>query len=160
MKDKLQEYALIAEIISAFAVVASLIFVGLEIRQSSEETLQNTRALEINAYQDLISQISSMNKLVIEDPTFAELYDRVIQGEIPQNGTEKRRIDAYFILSARHGDMAYRQYRAGLIDQASLNSALTPTIVFLREMIPAQERWEILRLDLDPDYVAYLEGLR
>ena len=158
--DNLQRWALIAEIVGGIAVVLSLIFVGLEIRQSSEETLQNTRALEVSAYQDLISQISTMNMLIIEDPSFAELYDRMIQGENPQNATERRRIDAFFILTARHGDMAFRQYRNGLIDQDSLNSVLTPTITFLRLMKPAQDRWQRLKLDLDAEYVAYMEELR
>ena len=43
MKEKLQEYALIAEIISAIAIVLSLIFVGLQVRQGSEATDANTR---------------------------------------------------------------------------------------------------------------------
>ncbi len=158
--ENLQKWALVAEIAGGIAVVLSLIFVGLEIRQSSEETLQNTRALEVSAYQDLISQISTMNMLVISDPSFAELYDRMMLGEDPQNATERRRIDAFFILSARHGDMAYRQYRAGLIDQDSLNSALTPTLIFLRQMKIAQYRWELLKLDLDTEYVAYVEEVR
>lgn len=37
MKQRLQEYALIAEIISAVAVLAGLIFVGLEISQSTDK---------------------------------------------------------------------------------------------------------------------------
>lgn len=44
MKEKLQEYALVAEIISALAVVAGLVFVGLEINQSTEQNALNTRA--------------------------------------------------------------------------------------------------------------------
>ena len=45
MKEKLQEYALLAEIFSAIAVVLSLIFVGLQIRQGAEETAANTAAI-------------------------------------------------------------------------------------------------------------------
>jgi hypothetical protein len=58
MKEKLQEYALIAEIISALAVVAGLVFVGLEIRQSTAQAEMNTRAIETAAYQDLIVRSS------------------------------------------------------------------------------------------------------
>lgn len=45
MKEKLQEYARLAEILSATAVVASLIFVGFQVKQQSEETALNTRAI-------------------------------------------------------------------------------------------------------------------
>lgn len=45
--ENLQKWALIAEILSAVAVVFSLLFVGLEIRSSSEETVRNTKAIEL-----------------------------------------------------------------------------------------------------------------
>ena len=70
MKRSLQEYALFAEILSAVAVVASLVFVGLQIRQESNETALNTRAIEAAAYQDLISQIGEINTLVVKDAEF------------------------------------------------------------------------------------------
>jgi hypothetical protein len=73
MKEKLQEYALIAEIISALAVVAGLIFVGLEINQSTEQSALNTRALETAAYQDLIAQILAINTAYDTDPYLSNL---------------------------------------------------------------------------------------
>ena len=42
MKEILQEYALIAEIISAFAVIISLVFVGLQIRGNTKATQAST----------------------------------------------------------------------------------------------------------------------
>ena len=36
MKEKLQEYALIAEIIGGIAIVASLLFVGVQINQNNK----------------------------------------------------------------------------------------------------------------------------
>jgi hypothetical protein len=52
MKELLEEYALIAQIISAFAVIISLIFVGLQIRSNTKATQASTfheiAALDIN----------------------------------------------------------------------------------------------------------------
>jgi hypothetical protein len=52
MKEILEEYALIAEIISAIAVIISLIFVGLQIRSNTKATQASTfhkiDALDIN----------------------------------------------------------------------------------------------------------------
>jgi len=36
VKQRLQEYALIAEVVSALAIVLSLIFVGLQVRQGAQ----------------------------------------------------------------------------------------------------------------------------
>ena len=48
---KLKDYAFVAEILSAVAVVASLIFVGFQVQQQAEETALNTRAIQVGAYQ-------------------------------------------------------------------------------------------------------------
>ena len=54
MKEKLQEYALIAEIISALAIVVSLIFVGLQVRQGSETTVANTEAIRSQVRESML----------------------------------------------------------------------------------------------------------
>ena len=54
VKEKLQEYALIAEIISAAAVVADLVFVGLVVRQGAEETAANTVAIRGSVRQAMM----------------------------------------------------------------------------------------------------------
>jgi hypothetical protein len=53
MREKLQEYALIAEIIGGIAIVASLIFVGFQVQQTADETALNTRQMQAMAFQDL-----------------------------------------------------------------------------------------------------------
>ena len=73
LKEKLQEYALIAEIIGGIAIVCSLIFVGVQIRQNSEVS-------EINAYQELTSQITLINTLRVQNADFANLYWRFEHG--------------------------------------------------------------------------------
>jgi len=55
VKEKLQEYALIAEIISAICIVLSLIFVGLEIEQSTKQS-------RINAAIDLKKEFNFVER--------------------------------------------------------------------------------------------------
>jgi hypothetical protein len=159
MKEKLQEYALLAEILSATAVVASLIFVGFQVQQQSEETALNTRAIETAAYQDLISQIGLINTLVIENGDFAEIRVKGFSGAGFDNQAERSRFSAYANLVVRHGDLAYRQFTQGLISKVDLESVLTP----MRQMIPASEefrnRWLGLKQGLNPEYVEYIEEL-
>lgn len=147
-KDKLQEYALIAEIIGGIAIVCSLIFVGVQIRQNSEVS-------EINAYQDLISQITVMNTVRVQDPEFADLFWRFDHGEQPRNDTERARLKAFLYMVFRHGDLAYRQYAKGLIDRDGLISVLAPTRSFLNTEVGKQV-WAVLSLSLQPDYVAFV----
>ena len=60
MKGKLQDYALIAEIIGGIAIVASLIFVGLQIQQS-------TSINRASSYQDFLEEINDWRALLVAD---------------------------------------------------------------------------------------------
>jgi hypothetical protein len=53
---KLEKWALVAEIVSAIAIVLSLIFVGLQVRQGASATALNTRAIEVAAYKTSLSR--------------------------------------------------------------------------------------------------------
>ena len=151
MKEKLQEYALIAEIIGGIAIVCSLIFVGVQIRQNSEVS-------EINAYQELIAQITLMNSLRVQDAEFAELFWRFDHGEQPQNDSERARLEAFLYMVFRHGDLAYRQYDKGLIDRDGLVSVLAPMRSFLNTEMGTQT-WAILSPSLRPGFVAFVKDI-
>ena len=71
-----------AEIVSAIAVVAGLLFVGLQIRQSTEQAALNTRALEVSAYQDLIGQLIDINLATMTDPELTDITLRARAGPL------------------------------------------------------------------------------
>ena len=151
MKERLQEYALIAEIVGGIAIVLSLIFVGMQIRQNSEIS-------QINAYQELVSQITVMNTLRVQDAEFADLFWRFDHGQQPQDDKERARLEAFLYMVFRHGDLAYRQYGKGLIDRDGLVSVLSPTRSFLNTQI-GREVWETLSPSLQSGYVDFVEDV-
>ena len=151
MKERLQEYALIAEIVGGIAIVLSLIFVGMQIRQNSEIS-------QVNAYQELVSQITVMNTLRVQDAEFADLFWRFDHGQQPQDDKERARLEAFLYMVFRHGDLAYRQYDKGLIDRDGLVSVLSPTRSFLNTQI-GREVWETLSPSLQSGYVDFVEDV-
>lgn len=116
----------LTEGIGILAIVASLIFVGLETRNGAIQTELNTRAIEISAYQDLIDNISTMNALTIESEYVASLMHRSLTNGEELTELEKFRLSRAFYLRFRHGDMAYFQYERGAIDEDRLRSVLKP----------------------------------
>ena len=58
----------LTQALSAAAVVISLVFVGLEVRESARQTALNTQSLQAGAYQDLLGQIMTLNMLSMERP--------------------------------------------------------------------------------------------
>ena len=69
MKEKLQEYALIAEIIGGIAIIASLVFVGLQIQQ-------NTNLSKANAYRETIQEIADWREMLATAPEVGDCWSR------------------------------------------------------------------------------------
>lgn len=67
----------VLESIGLIAVIASLIFVGIETRNGAIQAELNTEALEMTAYQQMIDSINEMNALAIENPQLRNAIRKV-----------------------------------------------------------------------------------
>ncbi len=141
----------IRETLAAVGVIASLVFVGVEIQQ-------NTRSAEVDAYQNLIGQISELVTLTFENPEFGRLLREGAVFTEETTDLEDTQVDAYLWLLFRHGDMAFYQYERGLLSAERLRSALNPTTQQLRQPF-AQEWWEARKSSFLPEYQNYLDNI-
>ena len=141
----------ILEIISASAIVLSLIFVAVEIRNSSEQVEQNTNALQITAYQDLIGRIVEINAIGIEESVTIE---SLVAIDFPTK-KEIERLNSFLWILFRHGDMAYFQFEQGAISEERLVSAMTPMLVRLRFPV-VKARWLEIEEAFVPSYREYV----
>lgn len=115
MNDILQEYALIAEIISAAAVVISLIFVGLQIRGNTKATQASTfheiTALDI---QLLLSFASSQEaSRIISD--FRANPDLLSEEDYNQGFY-------FFAAEVRHVENLFLQHKNKMLNERDWNS--------------------------------------
>ena len=144
----------IRETLAAIGVMASMVFVGVEIQQ-------NTRSMQVSAYQDLMQQISALNTLGIENPEFGVLlYENDIFVRDPNTLTDRERaqFDAYLWLLLRHGDMAYYQYERGLLDDERLQSAIRPFTARLRYPLVQQE-WDSRKFAFAQGYQSFVDDI-
>ena len=132
MRDKLQEYALIADIISAIAVVASLIFVGAEIRRSSAETALNTRAIETSAFYALNQSHAELSIATLNNAEVADIRLRAFSNDPSLSDIEIERYGAYLQAVLRFPELAYLQYTNGIIDEDNFSSILNTFMAHLR----------------------------
>ena len=119
-------FKLLAELASATAVVVSLVFVGLGVRETARQTELNTEALRVSAYQDLIGQITTFNEALL-DPALAEIYGRMQDPKMTVamlRPVERVQALRMWFMMARHADMAFYQYQKGLLPEDRLASAL------------------------------------
>jgi hypothetical protein len=104
---KLKEWALVGEIAGAVGIIISLVFVGYQIKQGTEETSLNTRAVEASAYQDLTVQILSLNLSLIENPVITETMIKQACIDEQLTPVETQTLAQISIYALRHGDMAF-----------------------------------------------------
>ena len=157
--NKSDRIQVITEIVSAVAVIVTLIFLIVEIRQNTEQTRLNARAVEIAAYQDLVSQMLEVNKLNFEYPEYIILRDNQLAGE-QLSPDESAQVDVryssmYWMLF-RHGDMAFHQYENGIIDEERLASAFGILNLSKKEIWDA---WETRRLHFTEAYREHVDQI-
>ena len=149
-----QQWKDLAEAVGFAAIIASLIFVGIETRNSTKQAELTTQALEISAYQALMSNIDDLNKVLLQNPELAPMTAD-IWGNDPADPKSYQMRRVLYILF-RHGDLAYFMYERGAIDKSRLDSALSPVPIYSEA---GREFWEMSRRSFSSGYQAYIDEI-
>ena len=113
MKQKLQEYALLAEIIGGIAIVTSLIFVGIQINQNHEMMRAQTRNDISMALTPVLSNLTNNQDLA--DLLFAANDGKQL------SDAEMYRVYSHTELIFRYWENAHYQYRQNLYDESEFS---------------------------------------
>jgi len=141
VEKRLQEFALFAEIVSAIAIVGSLIFVGFQIRQ-------NTDYLRRGENNATMEQASAVRLLTID---MAELLVKSREGADALSDVEMLKISTYFREVMWQSFQIFDRERSGYLDEGSweLSSA---AIDLLADPI-ARSWWKQAKQTFPPDFV-------
>ena len=120
-----------AEIISAFAVVISLVYVGLEIRQGSLVS-------EADIQAELLTYTTKRRHLVIESPDLAALLARGYDDPDQLTPAERLRFQYYIELIYVAWERAVMTHEAGVLTE---------------EIFNGWDRWLTSVAESDPDFV-------
>ena len=106
----LQEIYFIAEIVAAVAVVASLIFVGVQLRQ-------NTGTMKATVGNQSVENWLLLGKEIPLNGDFAEIFHRGslnFPGDL--NSLEQRRILLWFLTNLKSAELSYLYWLDGSLD--------------------------------------------
>ena len=151
MKLKLSELANVAEVIGAFAVVVSLIYVGVQVNDSNSAV----RSASVNdanvAVQEWYMQIGS------DEQTSHLFYRSLMSDEIKSNE------DEFQFIMMFHGvflgfQNSYLMAEEGTIDSELLDG-LTGAILTVKDTPGMKRYWRQRRITLHPRFVRYVDGL-
>jgi len=156
MNNKLQTWALVAEIVGGIAIVISLVFVGLQVRMGAQETAINTSVIRTQAYQDLTAQLLEISSFTIND---AELYKALNDAQCGNEAPEEvYPLSTLFIFYVRHADMAHYMYREGLIDEERLIQASRVLTQNISNTPRFRGQWRGMSPSFNPDFVAFVNS--
>ena len=142
------------DIIGFMAVVASLVFVGIEVSNNTAATRGQTR-------QELAVLNQEWLTLLANDAEFAELWDRawVRSGEVAPE--EEPRIEYMMVLQLRRLENVFFQYQEGLVDESALRSYGLQGFNANLLQQPRFRNWWLVknwRGSFHPDFVRFLEA--
>ncbi len=151
-------YRVVAEVASAITVALTLVFVGLQVRETARQTALNTEAMRVSAYQDLTTQINQFNQYLL-DPGVAAVFETMQSSDGDWSAfstVERRQARALLFLLVRHADMAYYQFERGLLPQDRLDSALMPFLTDANKPL-FRAFWEEVKHGRPSAFIEYID---
>ena len=139
------------EVLSAFGVVASLIFVGLEVRQ-------NTAAIRGAAIQEMSAQSIDYLTAWATDEYLPGLLQRTTDGALPEDFTpeENQRLLLTYITLLRAYESRYLQVQLGILDQDMFEAMAGRGQIYERPWLRAT--WgPIIESSIGPEFAAFFK---
>jgi len=140
----------VAELVGAIGVIASLVYLGVQIRQ-------NTRSTNAAAFHDLNSSLSQMSATLVANRDAARLF-RVGMQDL--NALEPDEVVQFFNLlnfNFRHLESAYVQYKQGIREERSW-VGWQSDIELYGASRSVHVWWSVRREAYDEDFRAVVDG--
>ena len=152
MKQKLQEYALLAEIISALMIFISLVYVGIQVNDSASAV----RAASLN---DANSAVQSWYQEVGSSQQTSENWYKALISETALNDAEE-----FQFLMMTHAAFvafqnAYLLAEEGTIDFEMREAAISNAIIGVKDLPGFERYWRQRKGYLHKDFADYVENL-
>jgi hypothetical protein len=105
----IQVWAAIGEIVGAIAIVVSLIYVGVQLRQNTRATCVSTSQAFVQAHGGILGHL-------IQEPEFRDIYWRGLAGLSNLHGSELAAFHAWTAHTLRTWESFYFQWKASAFE--------------------------------------------
>ncbi len=147
----------VAELLGALGVIASLAYLGLQVRQNTRQMRLNAESLGMTHEMGGAQMSISIATQVMGDPDFAELLRRARDEDVELTAVERLRWGTYLWTSLLVFQAGYQNYRKGLADPDSWEGHarnLTP----LLSSPGARVWWDRNRGRFADSFAKYVDG--
>jgi hypothetical protein len=141
----------IGQIVGAVAVVISLVYLAVQVRQST----RSARAASFHAVTDSFNQL---NTLLAHDESLAQIFQLGLQDIGQLNPVQRIRFDFFVLAATRIFETLFYQSRQGVGEQA-LWKAEEATMRSLLGNPGVRDWWQSNPFRFTPEFRAYVEML-
>jgi hypothetical protein len=145
----IQDWAAIAEMVGAIAIIVSLIYVGVQLRQ-------NTQATRVHTSQVFVQTFGGIMSHQIQEPEFRDIYWRGLAGLSNLHGSELAAFGAWMGITIRAWESFYFQWQAGAFED-QIWSGWNCQFRDLFGYPGVQEVWRIRRHHLSEEFCKFVE---
>ena len=150
----------IAELLGAIGVIASLVYLATQIRQSREQMSHNTQALRAGTYQQLRHEIYEALHGYMKVPGFSETVRSGMADFQQLDDAEAFQFNLWIAGLMGSYENAYYQYRVGLLDEERWQTQRSAVAAFLA--LPGVVQWWRAgtgRPAVSPEFVALVSEI-
>ena len=148
----------IAELLGAIGVIASLIYLATQIRQSREQMSQNTRAIRASSYQQYVQSLGEVMHRGVDSP---EMWQTVRTGmnEFAGLNEEDAFRFTYWMTGVAHAfENCHYQYRVGMLDEDRWQKHYAD-VRELFENPGIAQWWRTMPPNMSPEFAALVERI-
>ena len=151
----IQDWGAISEIVSALAVVASLIYLAMQIRQNTRQISLTLESAKLAAFERTVESSNHAREILITNPEVAELFLKGLSDYRNLPPSEKFRCNMLFrnVLSAFQGGYIRQLTTGG--DSAQLEGTRKALNILLKN--PGIRQWlGEVETDWRPEFVDFV----
>ncbi len=137
-----------AEMLGAVAVVASLFYIGSQIRYSA-------KVARANAFQNLVTSMVEINSSMMLNPEFVDLATRALDGE-ELEGVEYRQYMVLVQSVVRYMEVVHYQVQLGVLGTEDM-ARVSPIAANHLNTIAGKRFWEGTRSQYPADFQAFID---
>ena len=145
----------VAELTGAVGVIASLVYLAVQIRVNTAQMADHSRSLRLSAQDSTTASFSLLRDAIIRDPAVAALWNRALADYDALSSDERVQAEAMFAEVFYNSQLVFNRFREGVfpermwqIQAHSINSLLrTPGV---------RQWWKRAEHTFDPEFIAEL----
>lgn len=145
----LEQVAYLAEIIGSVAIIASLVFVGVQLARANRET----RATALQTA--ILTEVDNSFRFA----DHAATWDKVVKGQPLEKGEEERKGIVLYNALMTDSENRYHQFQVGYLDSRSWNARRDALVPMVRLPVFKDWRKSFGGVNHSPDFLAILDEM-